>query len=211
MRLPLFVARQARRPHGWLGKIVAKLMENQTAHVNDRAIEMLDVQPTDHVLDIGTGHGRSLGEFAALANKGRITGLDYSDVMLRRAAKRNDALIRAGRIRLQQGASDAMPFADASFDKAMAVHTLYFWDPAEPHLTEIARVLRPGGCFVLAFHPSDDPTTATYPTAVYRFRSEDEVTDLVRHAGFDCVAASRVSGRDGITALHLWQRKGTGE
>src|SRR5438552_513133 len=54
-RRPVFIARQGRRPSGLLGQIVARVMAHETARDNAKAIDLLDVQPTDRVLDIGTG------------------------------------------------------------------------------------------------------------------------------------------------------------
>ncbi len=160
-------------------------MARETAHDNERAIALLGLQPRDRVLDIGTGHGRSLSMIAASTAGVTATGIDSSDVMLAIATKRNKALIRQGRVHLQKASSDDLPFAAGSFDKAMAVHTLYFWQPAEPHLLSIARVLRPGGCFVLGFRPAEDKAvTEQFPASVYTFRTTNEVEALLVAAGF---------------------------
>jgi len=138
------------------------------------------------VLDVGAGHGRSLGVIAALTPKGYVMGLDNSKVALKIASRAQGALIRDGRVGLEHGRSDMLPFADASFDKTLAVHTLYFWDPAERHLREIARVLRPNGKFVLAFRPAEDQvTTEKFPRDVYTFRTIDQTQVLLADAGFN--------------------------
>lgn len=185
MRRPEFIALQGRHPHGFLGGIVARVMAKETAADNHQAIAQLGLKESDHVLDIGTGHGRSLGAVAALVPTGLAAGIDSSDVALKIAARSNRALIRAGRVRLQNARSDALPFADASFDKAMAVHTLYFWNPAEPHLHQIARVLKPNGKFVLGFRPAEDTrVTQQFPQSIYTFRTIPAVEALLATAGF---------------------------
>ena len=63
MRRPHFIAEQARHATGLLGRIVAFIMARETWAENQRAIDALDIQPTDHILDIGCGHGGS-GPFA---------------------------------------------------------------------------------------------------------------------------------------------------
>ena len=133
MRRPEFIARQGRHPYGLLGAIVGRVMAEETAADNERAIAMLGIQPTDHVLDIGTGDGRSLGVLAALAERGVVVGVDTSDVMLTIAVRRNKPLIRTRRVRVEKSSSDELHVGAHSFDKAMAVHTLYFWNPAKPH------------------------------------------------------------------------------
>jgi ubiquinone/menaquinone biosynthesis C-methylase UbiE len=192
MRRPEFIARQGRHPSGLLGRIIGRIMAEETAADNARAVAMLGIQPSDRVLDVGTGHGRSLGVMAALASRGVVTGIDASDVMLAIAAKRNKALIRAGRVAVGKASSNALPFADGSFDKALAVHTLYFWNPAEPHLRSIARVLKPGGRFVLGFRPAEDAAvTAQFPSSIYTFRAVPVVEGLLAASGFAVVGSER--------------------
>lgn len=192
MRRPAFIARQGRNPHGLLGAIIGRIMANETAADNARAIAMLDVQSDDRVLDVGTGHGRSLGAISALASNGVTTGIDTSGVMLAIAEKRNRALIRKGLVGLQRASSDDLPLETASFDKAMAIHTLYFWQPAEPHLKSIARVLRPRGRFVLGFRPADDTAvTEQFPANVYTFRTIAEVEAALATAGLAIVDRQR--------------------
>ena len=105
--------------------------------------------------------------------------------MLSIAAKTNRTVIRKGRVRIEKASSDKLPFANESFDAALAMHTLYFWQPAEPHLAEIARVLKRGGRFVLGFRPAEDKAvTRQFPESVYTFRSTDQVEALLMSAGF---------------------------
>ncbi len=192
MRRPDFIARQGRHPTGCLGAIIGRIMAGETAADNDRAIAMLDIQPADRVIDVGTGHGRSLGVMAARATRGLIVGVDTSDVMLAIARRRNKALIRNGSVQVEKCASDNLLFPPASFDKALAVHTLYFWQPAEPHLRSIAKTLSAGGRFLLAFRPAEDTAvSANFPAGIYTFRTTPEVESLVTACGFDIIASER--------------------
>lgn len=201
MRRPEFISAQGRHPHGILGAIVTRIMALETAADNKRAIALLGLKERDRVLDVGTGHGGSLRTIAALAPEGLAVGIDNSETALRAATRANCALIRAGRVRVEYARSDALQFADASFDKAMSVHTLYFWDPAESHLAEIARVLRPNGKFVLGFRPAEDEiVTRRFPASIYTFRTTAEVEALLRKVGFTiCRKQQRDASGDSMT------------
>lgn len=188
MRRPEFIAKHGGMPVGWLGRLVASIMERETTAINQDVIALLDPKDGEAVLDIGTGNGLSLRHLAARVGEGTVVGVDHSPVMFGRAANTNKALIADGRVKLQCICSSNLPFETGYFDAAMSVHTLYFWNPAEPHLKEIARVLRPGGRLVMAFRPSSDPATADFPTSVYTIRSIEEIESLANSCGFENLA-----------------------
>jgi len=185
MRRPEFIARHGGMPAGWLGRVVASIMERETAAINQHAIALLDPQVDEAVLDIGTGNGLSLRHLASLVGAGTVVGVDHSPVMCRRAEKNNKSLIDEGPVSVVCACSDDLPFETGQFDAAMSVHALYFWNPAEPHLKEIARVLRPDGKLVLAFRPDTDPATSDFPNSIYTFRSIEEIESLADSCGFE--------------------------
>jgi ubiquinone/menaquinone biosynthesis C-methylase UbiE len=177
-------------------------MARETAADNKQAVALLGLKQTDRVLDIGTGHGRALSLIAELAPRGLAVGVDASEVALRIAKKRNRARICTGNVRVEYAQSDALPFPDGHFDRAMAIHTLYFWEPAEQHLREIARVLRPHGKFVLAFRPAEDTViTRKFPAGVYTFRTGAEVESLLAATGFK---VCRFIRRDAPGSSMVW-------
>ena len=185
LRRPDFIAEQGRRPHGLLGHVIARVMARETAADNKCAVALLGLKEADRVLDIGTGHGQSLSRIASLAPHGQAVGVDVSKVALSIAKARNGALIKAGHVCVEHARSDALPFPDGAFDKATAMHVLYFWQPAEPHLREIARVVRPNGKFVLGFRPAEDEAVARkFPDTVYTFRTVAAVEELLTATGF---------------------------
>lgn len=199
MKKPQFIARQGRQPTGLLGSMVARIMSNETAAANDIAIALLKVSPGDRVLDVGTGHGAALATLAALNDPGALDGLDFSPAALKIAQKKNRALLRSGRLHLHQGASDAMPYADQSFDKILTMHTIYFWEDAVPHLAEVFRVLAPGGRFVIGFRPGDDTRAASiFPDNVYAFRTIEDVKKLLEETGFSIAETERQDDRKSI-------------
>ncbi|MBT3532252.1 MAG: methyltransferase domain-containing protein [Rhodospirillaceae bacterium] len=185
MKKPRFIARQGRCPSGWLGHIVAHVMTSETALENERTIEHLDLGAHDDVLEIGFGHGRTLSLVARQVSHGRLAGIDTSPLMHRLATRRNRPLVAAGRLQLELGDSQWLPFDTASFDKIYAVHTLYFWRDLAKQLAEIQRVLRPGGRFVLAFRPAEDSeAVARFPDSVYRLLTTGQVVQAMADLGF---------------------------
>jgi ubiquinone/menaquinone biosynthesis C-methylase UbiE len=188
LRKPRFIAEQGRKPSGLLGQIVARVMARETANENDFALDLLQLQPEDDVLEIGCGHGETLAKCANVVSRGSLYGIDFSPVMHGHARRRHRRLVAEKRIEFHLGSSDRLPFDDQSFDKVFAVHTIYFWKTPLDHLAEARRVLKPGGRFVLGFRPAEDAGfRVTYPSEIYHIRPEAEVAKLARDAGFEAV------------------------
>jgi SAM-dependent methyltransferase len=192
MKRPLFIARQSAKPSGLVGRVIAGVMARETKDLNEKAISLLAPSPTDRVLEIGFGHGRTVERIASFVTDGRVCGLDVSEAMLEMAVRRNRRGVAAGRVDLRIGDCASMPFADASFDRALTVHTLYFWRDPTLCLREIRRVLRPGARLVLGFLRGDSPRRTSFPHEVYAFYDEGQVKTMLAAAGFDSIEFSRV-------------------
>jgi ubiquinone/menaquinone biosynthesis C-methylase UbiE len=186
MRRPQFIAEHARNARGLLGRVIAFIMARETWRQNVRAMDALGVEQADHVLDIGCGHGRSLTELGARASRGRVVGVDPSELMVAIARQRNRLLIEAGRADVVLSGGESLPFPDGAFDKAQCVHVLYFWKDIETSLREIARVLKPGGRLGLLFRTNADAKAiAAFPPEIYRFPALADVAASLERAGMD--------------------------
>jgi ubiquinone/menaquinone biosynthesis C-methylase UbiE len=137
-------------PRGLLGHVAGWIMARKNRGLNAWVVELLDAGADDRVVEVGFGTGLAVEANAARATRGLVAGVDRSDVMLRQASRRNRQALREGRVDLRLGEATKLPFADASFTRALAVNSLQFWKPAEDGLRELRRVLRPGGRLVLA-------------------------------------------------------------
>jgi SAM-dependent methyltransferase len=185
MRIPVFIARQGRCPSGWLGGLIARVMAHETAGENGHVLELLNIQPSDHLLELGFAHGRTLERAAKLVPEGFVAGVDPSERMLRLASRRNREAIAVGRMELKPGSSAALPFPDARFDKAYSVHTIYFWNNPAADLREIRRVLKPGGRLALGYGSRDDEATAArVPPSTHTLYTDAEVGEFLAGAGF---------------------------
>ena len=85
-----------------------------------------------------------------------------------------------------------MPFDDESFDRALSVHTMYFWSDPASCLGEIRRVLRPGARLALGFRRADSPGRARFPREVYAFYDEGDVKAMLAAAAFESIQFSRI-------------------
>ncbi len=82
---------------------------------------------------------------------GYIAGVDPSLEMVGQAAARNATALCSRRIDLRHGWVETLPFADETFDKALAINSMQVWLDVAAGLREIRRVLKPGGTIALGF------------------------------------------------------------
>ena len=137
-------------PKGALGQLGGHLM-SQDRQLPAWVLDLVEINPSDSVLEVGSGPGVGLELAAARAYKGRVVGVDPSETMLEMAHHRNRTQIEAGRIELNHGFVDSLPFEDATFDKAMTMNSLHLWPDAVAGLREVRRALRKGGRIAVAF------------------------------------------------------------
>jgi SAM-dependent methyltransferase len=195
----LFIARQSGFPQGWFGHIVALVMARETAAVNRMAIDHLNVEDGNAVLEVGFGHGQTVREIARRVRTATISGVDPSDVMMRVARRKCGAY--TSRLDLRGGVAEFLPFDDGVFDRALSVHTTYFWPQLDPGLREIRRVLRDRGRFVLGFRPADDEiASANVPASVYTLHSIEDMKSALSRAGFNDVTIERAELSKGFIA-----------
>lgn len=175
------------------------------------------VRSGDRVLDGACGTG-DLALAGLKAGAGHVTGLDFSGEMLARARKKAP-------LEWVQGDLLALPFEDASYDSATVGFGVRNVSDLELALTELHRVLRPGGRLAILeitqprgllrpfFRLWFDrivpvlgkalPGGAAYsylPASVRRFPDAESLARLLRDCGFGEVRYRLLAGS--IVALH---------
>jgi ubiquinone/menaquinone biosynthesis C-methylase UbiE len=140
---PRFIAKQLAHPNGFMGAVIRSLMNRHNARMNSFALRQLQLEPTDHVLEIGFGGGLTLPSL--LDATAFVTGLDRSNDAVTWAKRRFSKHIDSGRADFRQGDVEELPFQASTFHKVCTVNTVYFWTSLEAGFGEIYRVLKPRG------------------------------------------------------------------
>ena len=174
--------------------------------LRDRLATVLELagEGPGEAVDAGMGPGRLLAE---LERRGwRVSGIDSSGEMVALAQRR---LPDAGE-RLVQAPIEALPFADESFDLALATGVLEYADDFEAALRELARVVRPGGRAIVslpnwwsasaivrgrALYPLARRAGRATPPPPRRLIRPEELDRLLRDTGLDPIAVRRTSFR----------------
>lgn len=175
MNLKRALIGQFGNPRGVVGGLAGRVMAHRPSNRrrSEWAVALLDVQPSERVLEIGFGPGRAIAELSR--RSGHVYGVDRSDVMLRQASRRNAAAIRSGRVELRAGTVEALPF-DGPFDVILAVNSLGFWTDPAARLEDLRRRLAADGRIAIVSQPRAVKETPLEATS--------RLTGLLEAAGF---------------------------
>ena len=148
---------------GWLSADSAKLYDTQVEILFGGAADVMRriaigslaraIRGTDQrrvkLVDLACGNGRFLRQILAAYPRIHASGLDLSPAYCEEARKR---LSDWGQVEIINGAVEQAPFEDASFDAATCVYLFHELPPRirRDAAREIARIVKPGGVFVLA-------------------------------------------------------------
>jgi SAM-dependent methyltransferase len=142
-------------PSGALGAFAGVVMAHRDSNRRRNAwtVQLLDLQPGDHVLEIGYGPGLSIQRAAELAPHGRVVGIDHSEVMRRQARRRNRRAVASGQVRLVRGSLADLAGQPAEYHKVLAVNVFMFWLDPVATLRQVAEVMLPQARIALTMQP----------------------------------------------------------
>jgi SAM-dependent methyltransferase len=186
---------QPMRPSGFVGRIFGLLMDYSNAATFRAARERLALKHGENVVEIGFGTGKLASLLAADVGQDHIAGVDPSPLMVATARRRNPGSD------LREGNASRLPWPDAHFDAAVALHCWQFWDDPAHSLHEIRRVMKPNARLVMILrdHSKAQAKLGWLPNPLSR--SGDETANLLvalAAVGFEAV---RRDGRVGSSDI----------
>ncbi|PQM49184.1 Demethylmenaquinone methyltransferase [Mycobacterium talmoniae] len=151
-----------------------------------RVSAWLGLRSGSTVIDIGCGPGNFTGWFGTqVAPDGLAVGVDASPAMLRRAVADNSG----GCVAYLRGDAENLPFADGVADAVSCLAALYLINNPSQAVSELTRVLKPGGRVVILTSLIPGGTRTPVRSAVLdtlsgiRWFGRHEVTTLLGDAG----------------------------
>lgn len=149
-----------------------------TAKIAERlawAVETMQVQPDDRVLEIGCGAGVAVGLVCERLGAGRITAIDRSKAMTALASRRNREHVASGKAVIRTAVLHQLDAGGERFDRILAVNVGLFRAHAAEEAAALRRLLAPGGRLYLVHQP---------PVASKTPRLADETVRLLAAHGF---------------------------
>ena len=116
-------------------------ISRQIADSIQHAVDRLTPQPGEEILDLATGTGWTARVVAA--SGANTTGVDIAEEKISAARE-----LSPNTIDFHVGDAEALPFEDGSFDAVISTCGIQFVTNPEDAISELTRVLRPGGRFV---------------------------------------------------------------
>ena len=147
--------------------------------MRNEAIGMLDIEPDDHVLDVGCGTG--FATEALLQRTEHVHGLDQSGHQLQRAYGKFG---KRGPVRFYRGDAERVPFADNAFDAVWSSGSIEYWPNPVDALAEFRRVTKPGGTVLVGPDYPDNTVFQKLADAIMLFYDEEEADRMFAEAGY---------------------------
>ena len=172
---------QFQSPHGMLGRIAGWVMAHRPSNRdrNQWTVDLLNIQPQDHVLEFGCGPGLGLQACLAQATDGVVLGLDHSRTMLHQAEVRNRMAVLDGRLHLLLGSLDELSGLHERFDKIFSVNVIQFFDDKFSVFKKFHAHLNPNGIAATTYMPR-----GRNPSRAKALILAEEVTQYMEQIGF---------------------------
>ncbi len=147
----------------------------------------LDIKENDTILDVGCGGGANIARLLKRVPKGKVIGLDYSQMALEVAQDLNYHDYVDKRCLLMGGNAMQMPLAKETYNIITAFETVYYWLSLELGFSEIYRLLKPGGTIVIGNEldgTQEIDRKIERATNYMRIYSIDEIEATLKQVGF---------------------------
>lgn len=143
----------ARKPTGEKGVATLERMNESHSSLTFWALDLLEGE-FDPMLDVGCGGGATLTRLLNKYPQATVYGIDYSPDGVALSQKNNETQLGT-RCHITQGSVTELPYEDQTFSLITAFETIYFWDDYAKAFSEIQRVLKPEGLFLVCCEMSD--------------------------------------------------------
>jgi cyclopropane fatty-acyl-phospholipid synthase-like methyltransferase len=179
------IGMQFKKPTGIPGKIISDLMIIGNRPAYETMIKDLEIRPNDKILEIGYGPGVGIDIISKRFETCDIYGIDFSELMYRRAAKRNKKVIEKNRVHLLLGDFVDTKIGMISFDKIFCINVVYFWNNLQKPFERVRSLLKDDGIFCFYMEKKDDLNKLKFTKdEIFNKYSIEQISAALESAGF---------------------------
>jgi len=180
------LGRQLRKPSGFFGRIVSKMMDIRNREFYEKVIIELDIKSGDKIYEIGYGPGMGIHLIANLRKDCSLSGIDYSELMVAEATKRNKKFINDGIVNLKYGDLLTADIDNERYDKIFCLNVIYFWSDLSKVFDKIYSMLNDGGMYCIFMTHKKEFETQKFTKEFCKY-SIEQVESELKKAGFKSI------------------------
>lgn len=186
------LGQQLRKPSGLFGRVVSRMMDARNKNFYLRIISEMRIQNGDRIYEIGYGPGLGVHMIASNISGCTISGIDFSELMVKMATKRNKRFIEEGRVSLKYGDLITADTSREHYDKIFCVNVIYFWKDLKPVFQKIHSMLSGEGSFCIFMTPAEELNVGF--AAEFSKYPIEEVVAALQESGFKNVRYKKEDG-----------------
>lgn len=187
------LGRQLRKPSGFYGKMVSRMMNMRNKISYKRIIKELDIKGGEKVFEIGYGPGLGIWMIADTIPDCSISGIDFSELMYQEAHKRNKKFVAQGAVHLQFGDFLSQEFIVEKYDKVFCSNVIYFWSDLRLAFSTVFSILNDGGVFCIFMTHKSELKETGFSKDFNKYSIETVEAELL-NSGFQSVQYIRENG-----------------
>lgn len=182
------------KPKGIGGKIMVNMMNTGHSSMAEWGFAHIEIENKDVCLDIGCGGGANVKKLLEKSPYGRVTGIDYSEISVKKSQKINKAEIKRKRCKILQGNVMELPFKNETFDVITAFETIYFWPDISEAFKQVYRVLKCGGTFMICNESNGENSKDEKWTSIIqgmKIYNSEQIEKSLENSGFTDIKSDK--------------------
>lgn len=189
------IGMQFRKPSGFFGTIISSIMIKGNRKRYDTLLKYIDIQPSDKILEIGYGPGDGLNLITNKFDASNVYGIDFSELMYKRASKRNKQFIDSKRVNLMFGDFLDTEIGTKDFNLIFCINVVYFWENLQIPFAKVKSLLKDDGVFYVFMAHKDDLSKMKFTKDdIFNKYTIEQAVDALKLAGFKNVNYNTENG-----------------
>ncbi len=157
------------------------------------SIDRLNILENNNILELGHGSCGHLPYLLQQNSNLSYSGLETSELMHQEAQKLNQAYIEQKQASFYLYDGHEVPFPDSSFDRIFTVNTIYFWTNPVLILSELYRIVKPGGTLNITFAQKSFMEQLPFTRFGFDLYDNEKMSNLIENTSF------KIAGSDSRT------------
>jgi len=163
-----------------LSRISTGINLSTSKSISDWTIDLLEVHPYQHILELGCGSGYTIQELSRKLKIGFLAGIEESMTLFRKAYRRNRDLVQQDLLQLHLGEIQDLQYPHHYFHSIYGTNIHFRWKQPQWIFSQMTSLLKTGGRLVMVFQPEWCTTQRDIENAAMQIKEEYQQAGLSR-------------------------------